>query len=255
MRRRRAGGQSLRQINRETGLVRATVRKYAFAERFPCHGRRGPGRSIHDPHLHHLHAHQAAGCENAMQLWRELRSRGFAGTVKQVRRWLSERRTRPARTTIWRLQRSRLMAPAAPPPLLSPKHLSWHLLRELDDLDVETAAVVARVLQDDEAAKVVNLGRRFCRIVRSRCRGGPAKPAIAPSFDAWLSDARACGVQVVQSFAASLAQDGAAVRAGLRLPCSSGQAKGQVNRLKLLKRAMYGRAKLDLLRRRFLLAA
>ena len=63
-----------------------------------------------------------------------------------------------------------------------------------------------------------------------------------------------CGVRVVESFAANLDQDGCAVRAALRLPWSSGQAEGQINRLKLLKRSMYGRAKLDLLRRRFLLA-
>jgi len=255
VRRRRAAGQSLRRINREIGLARATVRKYAFAECFPRHGRRGPGRSILDPHLDHLHARQAAGCENAMQLWHALRSRGFPGTVKQIRRWLSERRTRPARTTIRRLQTPAPTAQAAPPPLPSPKQLSWHLLREPDDLDAEAAAVVARVLQDDEAAKVVDLGRRFCRIVRSRCGGGLAMPSIAPAFDAWLSDARACGVRVVESFAITLAQDAAAGRAGLRLPWSSGQAEGQVNRLKLLKRTMYGRAKLDLLRRRFLLAA
>lgn len=153
VRRRRAAGQSLRLINRETGLARATVRKYAFAEGFPRHDGRGPGRSILDPHLDHLHARQAAGCENAMQLWRELRDRGFPGTVKQVRRWLSERRTRPARTTIWRLKTPSPMAQVAPqsPPLPSPKQLSWHLLREPDDLDADAAAVVARVLQDDEA--------------------------------------------------------------------------------------------------------
>ena len=47
-RRCRAAGQSLRRINRETGLARATIREYAFAERFPRHGRRGPGmETIH----------------------------------------------------------------------------------------------------------------------------------------------------------------------------------------------------------------
>ena len=68
------------------------------------------------------------------------------------------------------------------------------------------------------------------------------------------AQARSCGERVVEGFVASLDQDGAAVRAALRLPWSSGQTEGQVNRLKLLKRAMYGRAKLDLLRRRFLAA-
>ena len=116
------------------------------------------------------------------------------------------------------------------------------------------AAHTARVVQDGEAAKVVDLARRFCRIVRNRCGTGQTHADASETFDAWLDKARRCGVRVVESFASSLDADGAAVRAGLRLPWSSGQAEGQVNRLKLLKRSMYGRAKLDLLRRRFLLA-
>ena len=133
--------------------------------------------------------------------------------------------------------------------------MSWHLLREPDELDADAAAAVARVLQDDETAKVVDLGRRFCRIVCRCCGGAQAEPDIIATFDAWLADARTCGVRVIESFAISLNQNRAAVRAALQLPWSSGQAEGQVNRLKLLKRSMYGRVKLDLLRRRFLLAA
>ena len=232
------------------------MRKYAFAEQFPRHGLRGPEPSILDPYLDHLHARLAEGCENAMRLWRELRALGFPGTSKQVGRWLGERRTRPAQTTIRRWQappdRARTTTPSLPT-LPSPKQLSWHLLREPDDLDAETAAAVARVLRDGKASKVVDLGRRFCRIVQSRCGEMRAGCAAVAAFDAWLGEARTCGVRVVEGFAASLAQDGAAVRAALCLPWSSGQAEGQVNRLKLLKRSMYGRAKLDLLRRRFIL--
>ena len=77
--RRRAEGQSLRRIHRETGLARATVRKYTFSASFPRYGLRGPGPSILDPYLDHLHARLAEGCENAMQLWREARDLGFAG--------------------------------------------------------------------------------------------------------------------------------------------------------------------------------
>jgi transposase len=58
----------------------------------------------------------------------------------------------------------------------------------------------------------------------------------------------------LQPFVNGIRQDEAAVRAGLTLPWSSGQVEGQVTRLKLLKRQMYGRAKLDLLRQRVLLA-
>jgi transposase len=62
-------------------------------------------------------------------------------------------------------------------------------------------------------------------------------------------------VPAVETFAAGLEQDGAAVRAALTTPWSNGQTEGRITRLKLLKRQMYGRAGLDLLRRRMLLAA
>jgi transposase len=70
-----------------------------------------------------------------------------------------------------------------------------------------------------------------------------------------IADATACGIRAVETFAKGLAQDGHAVRAALTMPWSNGQAEGQITKLKLLKRSMYGRAKLDLLRQRLLLAA
>jgi transposase len=75
------------------------------------------------------------------------------------------------------------------------------------------------------------------------------------ALGAWLRDARACGVPAMGTFAAGLEQDGAAVRAALTTPWSNGQAEGQITRLKLPKRQVYGRAGFDLLRRRVLLAA
>ena len=67
------------------------------------------------------------------------------------------------------------------------------------------------------------------------------------SLDAWLAEARACGVGAVETFAAGLERDGAAVRAALTLSWSNGQAEGQITRLTLLKRQSYGRASFDLL--------
>ena len=88
--------------------------------------------------------------------------------------------------------------------------------------------------------------------MRRRAADRPRWPLA--DLDAWLAEARACGISAVETFAAGPEQDGAAVRAALTLPWSSGQAKRQVNRLKLLKRQSYGRASFDLLRRRVLLA-
>ena len=71
-------------------------------------------------------------------------------------------------------------------------------------------------------------------------------------LDDWLEDCSSSSIAGLENFAASLGQDYAAVRAALELPWSNGQTEGQVHRLKLLKRQMYGRAKLDLLRLRVL---
>lgn len=93
-------------------------------------------------------------------------------------------------------------------------------------------------------------------IVRQRGVTQGARPtkSCAP-FEAWLSQAQTCGVRAVETFAAGLEQDGAAVRAALSMPWSNAQAEGQITKLKLLKRQMYGRASFELLRRRVLLAA
>jgi transposase len=71
----------------------------------------------------------------------------------------------------------------------------------------------------------------------------------------YLFVARVSKLSAIATFAVGLKQDGAAVRAALTTPWSSGQAEGQITRLKLLKRQTYGRASFDLLRRRTLLAA
>ena len=94
-------------------------------------------------------------------------------------------------------------------------------------------AAVARVEQDEDAAAV----------------------AARAELDAWLTEAGACGVPAMETFAAGLGRDSDAIRAALTTPWSNGQTEGQVNRLKLLKRQSYGRAGFDLLRRHVLIAA
>jgi transposase len=121
-------------------------------------------------------------------------------------------------------------------------------------LDEEETMAVARIVSAPEAAKVAGLAQRFTAIVRAACKANTKEGNIT-ELEAWLAEARSCGVAAVETFATGLEQDGSAVRAALTTPWSSRQAEGQINRLKLLKRQMYGRASLDLLRRRTLLAA
>jgi len=74
----------------------------------------------------------------------------------------------------------------------------------------------------------------------------------ASVLDNWVRRCASSDLESLKLFAASLQQDSAAVRRALEPPWSNGQTEGQVNRLKMLKRQMYGRAKLDLLRLRVL---
>nr|WP_273507408.1 transposase [Fulvimarina manganoxydans] len=117
---------------------------------------------------------------------------------------------------------------------------------------VEEAEVIRRISQDSEAVVVSRLVRRFVDLVR---RVGTKARNAGPVFQTWLLEAKRCGVRAIETFAAGHEQDGAAVHAALRTGWSNAQTEGQVTKLKLLKRSMYGRGNLDLLRRRFLLAS
>ena len=108
------------------------------------------------------------------------------------------------------------------------------------------------MMQDGEIARVAALVQRFTTLLRGRT----ADPrVIQAAFDVWLDEALTSDVRTVEMFARGLEQDGAAVRAALMTPWSNGQTEGQITKLKLLKRQLYGRANFDLLRRRVLLAA
>jgi transposase len=100
--------------------------------------------------------------------------------------------------------------------------------------------------QHRDVAVAVELAQDFCAIVRQR---------QADRFDPWLAHAVASGVAPLRRFALGLRADYEAVKAGLTLPWSTGPVEGHINRLKMLKRSMFGRATVDLLSRRFLRAA
>ena len=266
VRRRHLAGEPLLAIVRAMGLARATVRQYARAESFPARTAYGPGPSILDPCLPYLERRLAEGCENGLALWRELHGQGFPGGTKPVHRRLAERRTVPVTSGRRVHEPDHSQHPAARnkgPPLPTPRQPAWLLVQPAAGLGAVEAATVARVERDGEAKRGAELARRFTALVRACSVGGrqegrvPADPAA--EFDAWLAEARACCIPAMATFAAGLEQDGAAARAALTQPWSSGQssgqAEGQVNRLKLIKRQSYGRAGFDLLRRRVLMAA
>jgi transposase len=113
-------------------------------------------------------------------------------------------------------------------------------------IDADTQLIAHLQVQHSDLAVAIDLAQDFCTIGRER---------QADRFDHWLARAVASGVAPLRRFATGLHADYDEVKAGIILPWSTGPIEGHINRLKMLKRSMFGRAKIDLLSRRFLRVA
>ena len=131
-------------------------------------------------------------------------------------------------------------------PLTTRRATRLVLKRPEQRTDADTQLLAHLESQHRDLAGAIELAQDFCAIVRQR---------QANRFDEWLARAVASGVAPLRRFATGLRADYEAVKAGLRLPWSNGPVEGHINRLKMLKRQMFGRATLDLLSQRFLCAA
>lgn len=120
------------------------------------------------------------------------------------------------------------------------------MVRSADTLKDEEALVLKHLSQHREFVFMRDHAKAFQQMFCQRDAG---------ELDAWLNTSARSGVAQLKTFAEGLKRDYAGVRAALKLPWSNGQTEGQVNKLKLIKRQMYGRAGFDLLRQRVLLAA
>jgi transposase len=116
------------------------------------------------------------------------------------------------------------------------------LRREAQRTEAEAQQLTLLRAQQAEVAEAVDLATDFATLVRQR------QPA---QLDPWLERATASALEAMQRFANGLRDDYAAVKAGVTLPWSTGPVEGHINRLKMVKRQMFGRAHLDLLSRRF----
>ena len=241
-------GRSITAISRDVGLCRETVRKYVRAEGFPEWPGRRTKLSAGTRHGTLLQTRWAAGCRDATVLWAELGDQGFTGSLRMVQRVVSRWRVEPGRRG-----RAAKRAPGNPVPAParlrppSARQAVWLLLRPVEGLEPAQLTMRARLLVAAvEVAAALPVVEEFRRMVHDRDHAALAR---------WMQRAEASVVREIRAFAANLRRDLAAVEAALTHAWSSGQVEGQVTRIKLLKRAMYGRAKLDLLRKRVLLAS
>jgi transposase len=227
-------GLGVRQIGRELGLARNTVRKYV---RFPA--ARPPASTLRprrprglDPFLEYLHRRWTEGCHNSRQLFREIQAQGYSGGAWGVKALAAQ----------WRVNLPAL--PARPRPPLAPHALRWLLVKPPDAVTADEGHALARLCEACPRVKAAHaLVQDFHRLLRER------RPEALPQ---WLEATTASGIPELVSFVLGIHRDEPAVRAAMSLDWSQGQTEGQVNRLKTLKRQMYGRAAFPLLRQRLL---
>jgi transposase len=217
-------GVSIKEITRQTGRSRKLVRNVlrgADGDMFRCRS------NTLEAYLAKLGAEWDAGCHNGAELWRRLRGSGFKGGLRVVTEWATRRR---------RSEKAALGRPGVAPPARKLSHLMTTHREQLTKAEAVTvAAIETGVPELAIARKVLD---RFHRMLRTRDTA-----ALTP----WIADSE---TSLLASFRKGLMADLAAVTAALTEPWSNGQTEGQITRLKLVKRQMYGRGRLDLLRAR-----
>ena len=184
----------------------------------------------------------------SLQLHRELRAQGYTGSSKAIYRYLERLRT-PHRPPVKGTpskphKRKRVQAEPSPLQNFSAQRVTWLFVCQPEKLDEAQRQELVLIRQASPSAEAAyRLTQAFMQMIREQ---------TGHQLDAWLGEAEASHLPEFQSFAKGIHQDKAAVLASLTLPWSTGPLEGHVNRLKLLKRSMYGRAKLPLLRTRVL---
>jgi transposase len=239
VRQRHDQGQSSRQIAKEMGLSRNVVRGYLRRDHCPD-WRPGQARPTRlDGFGRWIDEQIQAGRANCAEMHQELTAKGYKGGYDAVRRFVTKRLA-----ILGKPRQRRNAAQPRSPPAPSARSLSFDVIRAEKKRQAEDRARV-NVLRgiDEEFRQTLTLSEEFIALVR--------KQESKPLAD-WLTRAERSASAEMRGFAQGIRQDEAAVSAAISEPWSNGPVEGAINRLKTIKRQMYGRASFELLRRRVL---
>ena len=232
-------GMSQQEISRTLHIERKTIRRFLRAGQFPERAkphRKPPGVTAFQEYLNRR---WAEGCHNATKLWHEIQARGYAGGRSTMARFVFTLRTNG--TKYFRKTMAPRQAKVKPP---SPRQAAMLLARRPEKLQPDQQQLLAKLNECcPEIPVLYELTQGFAAVFRDK---------QSEALLTWLDDARRTGLPEIGRFCDGLLRDAAAVTAAITLPWSNGQVEGQIHRLKLVKRQMYGRAKFNLLRRRVL---
>lgn len=231
-------GLSKEAIARRLGLNRKTVYTYLALDAPPERRHTWRRGSAITPYEGYMLRRWQQGCRNGRELWRELQDQGYTGAYHNVARIMAYLRQQ---------EHKRDRSPPAPSGLTVRRAVGILVTRSADRSDDEQRTVEQLTALHPEVGRAVTLLAEFAGLVRA----SPLQTASG-DLNRWMAEAESSDLPEFLTFVTKLHQDRDAVVAGLTLPWSQGRIEGQVTRVKLIKRSMYGRAKFDLLRQRIL---
>ena len=242
------GGGSVREIARKLGLGRRRVERWVRRIDLPDLNTMA-SKPCTPAYFGALLARLwAEGITKVRHLLAEIRNRGYTGSFSHLARFLAPwRRRRPLPDAAKQEEIAPVLVRTIDPMtgrVISPLTAAALCVKPRGQM---TARQIANVDALKAASTEFSAMRRLAMRFQGLLRGG--KPE---GLDAWLIDARASGIYAMQRFARTVRQDLEAVRNAVLEHWSNGQTEGQINKLKTLKRAMYGRAGLELLRARIM---
>ena len=244
----RSQGMKSADIAEKLGMAERTIRGWLSRGDIPYSRPRKQRPRLIDPYKPYLLERWHQGCRNGSQLERELRAKGYKGSQRAVYRYLEA--LEPSGRTSRKHRSASVTGEMSPPmqhnPLLtlSAQQATWLFFRRPEDLEDEELETLRQLRQaSPEIETTYQLVEAFLHMVRE---------LKGEQLDAWLFAVETSHLEAFQSFVTGIQKDKDAVFAGLTLSWSNGPLEGNVNRLKLIKKSMYGRAEFDLLKIRVL---
>jgi transposase len=235
-----AQGWSIHAIAKHLDRERTTIRTYLKVEGTWQPTPRQPGKSLLDPYRESILAQWEQGCHNGQHILRTIQAQGYDGSDTLLRAFVTQlRKHLPVKAPSGGQVPSSIRTIPK-----TPRELRWLLAKHREDLTSEELAELDRLLKiSDEVRAIRSLLHTFLNMVRQR---------KSEQLRSWMEAASKSGIPELKSFVAGIERDYDAVKAALTLEWSQGVTEGKVNKLKTLKRVMYGKAGFALLRQRLL---
>ncbi|MDV3348600.1 ISL3 family transposase [Leptothoe sp. LEGE 181152] len=248
----RQQGYKIKDIAYHLGMGKRTVYTYLSHETFPeWQSSSRQCKSILDPYKPYLIDQWSQGRQHTKQLFKEIQQQGYSGTYKTVARYTHTLRSAQSQPLPHPDSLKDLPGRGPAPKVtiksqkpLSARRAAWLVLQRPDTLTDKQKTLLECLTQRSELSGMIRLTQGFIDLVRQR---------LPKQLDSWLEKAKNSTVKAFQSFAKGIEDDYEAVKAGMTLDVSNGPVEGQNNRLKMLKRQMFGRAGLNLLAKRLIL--